>query len=104
LGEPDGGAILEGQKNHRLVVLKTLQEAPRSLGFARLAVELTIRIEKRDEEIQVRHCRLPEINSVSRHTSLLLLDLAAFGKEPKRSSPASLDLPTPATESRISCT
>ncbi len=48
-----------------------LQEPPRSLGFTRLAIELTIRVEERYKDIQVRRCRLPEFNLVFRHNSLL---------------------------------
>jgi hypothetical protein len=78
-------------------MLKSLQqEAPRSLEIARLVVELPIRIEKRDQKIQVRRCRLPDFNPACLHTSLLLLE-PFTGPRRSKLRPTAAALPLPST-------
>jgi hypothetical protein len=77
LREPYSRGAIKGQKDHRLLMFKTLQQkAPCSLDIARLPVELPIRVEKRDDKIQVRFSCLPDLNLARLHAPLSLLNLS----------------------------
>ncbi len=56
------------KRSSDIVALKAFQqEAPRSLRIARLTVELTVGIEYRDEEMEIRYCCLPDFDAGYRH-------------------------------------
>ena len=71
LGEPDCDTTIQCKKNRRIIVLKPLpKKAPPPFRVAWVTVELAIGIEKRDEDINVRDGRLPNLDFASLHASL----------------------------------
>ena len=71
LGESDCDTTIQCKKNRRIIVLKPLpKKAPPPFRVAWVTVELAIGIEKRDEDINVRDGRLPNLDFASLHAPL----------------------------------